>query len=103
MPNLLRYGFIICGWFGCKVKQFFSFAPMKAVEFLKMASEMLKRMSVCDLQRDDYKHIDMYEEYVGMREKGHKVDYILAMLSERYGMSESTVKRIIRRFSREVN
>ena len=46
-------------------------------------------------------HIEMYEEYVKMRSDGEKVDYILSFLSQKYHTSESTIKRIVRRLSRE--
>jgi len=75
---------------------------MKVVEFLKLCREFLKTMSSCDLRRDDYRHIEMYEEYVLMRSEGEKVDYILRVLSDKYKLSESTIKRIVRRLSREV-
>lgn len=75
---------------------------MKVVDFLKVGSEFLKVMSNFGLRCDDYKYIEMYDDYVKMREEGHKVDYILAVLSGKYKMSESTIKRIVRRFSNEV-
>ena len=40
---------------------------MKAVEFLKLGRELLKTMSILDLRRDDYIHIELYEEYAEMR------------------------------------
>lgn len=75
---------------------------MKVVEFLKICREFLKLMSILDLKRDDYKHIELYEEYAIMRGEGEKVDYILYVLSSRYKLSESTIKRIVKRFSKEV-
>jgi len=75
---------------------------MEAVEFLKMSRELLKKMSKCDLKRDDYEHIEMFEEYARMRCRGDKVDYILRVLSEEYDISESTIKRIVKRLSGEV-
>lgn len=75
---------------------------MKSVEFLKIAREMLKLMSANDLRREDYKHIELYDDYTHLRGEGEKVEYILSVLSSRYKLSESTIKRIVRRFSREV-
>lgn len=74
---------------------------MKAVEFLKLTREILKLMSALELKRDDYKNIELYEEYMKMRGEGNKVDYILAHLSIRYNLSESTIKRVIKRLSKE--
>ena len=75
---------------------------MKVVEFLKIGQEMLKLMSLFDLRRDDYKHIELYEEYMVLRGEGEKVDYIFATLSSKYNVSESTIKRIVKRLSKEV-
>ena len=75
---------------------------MKVVEFLKIGRELLKLLSNCDLKQNDWKHIELYEDYARMRGEGEKVDYILCVLSNKYKVSESTVKRIVRRFSREV-
>lgn len=75
---------------------------MKAIEFLKIGRELLKVMSNLGLRRDDYQHIELYEEYVIMRAEGEKVDYILCYLSDKYKLSESTVKRVVKRLSREV-
>lgn len=75
---------------------------MKVVDYLKIGSEFLKLMSILDLKRDDYQRIDLYEEYMMMRGEGEKVDYILCYLSNKYKISESTVKRIVKRLSKEV-
>lgn len=75
---------------------------MKVVDYLKIGSEFLKLMSILDLKRDDYQRIDLYEEYMMMRGEGEKVDYILCYLSNKYKISESTVKRIVKRLSKGV-
>lgn len=75
---------------------------MKAVEFLKIGRELLKTMSTFDLRRDDYMHIELYEEYARMRGEGEKKDYVLCFLASKYKLSESTIKRVVKRFSKEV-
>ena len=75
---------------------------MTVVEYLKIGREFLKLMSSIDLKRDDFRYIELYEEYNKMRQEGNKVDYILCCLSDKYKISESTIKRIVRRLSKEV-
>ena len=75
---------------------------MKATEILRIGRELLKVMSEFDLRVNDYEYIGMLAEYNEMRRNGDKVDFILAVLADRYKVSESTVKRIVRRLSREV-
>ena len=75
---------------------------MEIIEILKIGSELLKLMSEFDLRRDDYKYIELYNDYARMRGEGEKVDYILCLLSSKYKLSESTIKRVVKRLSREV-
>jgi hypothetical protein len=37
---------------------------MKAVDILRLGEKFLKLMSDCELRRDDWKHIALYEEYM---------------------------------------
>lgn len=87
---------------GAKINKIKQNAPMKTIDFLKIVKELMKVMSTLDLRRDDYRHIELYEEHMRMRGEGEKVDYILATLSSKYKLSESTIKRIIKRLSKEV-
>ena len=75
---------------------------MKVVELIKISMESLKMMSNCGIRTSDWKHIEMFEEYLNMRRNCEKFRYIMAHLAEKYRMSESSIKRIIKRLSGEV-
>lgn len=75
---------------------------MKAVNLLKIGAELLKMMSICDLKVNDWQYVEMYSEYVKERKNHTKYDVVIMNLSKEYGISESSVKRLIRRFEREV-
>lgn len=75
---------------------------MKGVELVKINRTGMELMSKIGLRTDDHQYLELYETYLSMREVGEKVAYIIAHLSEEYHISESSVKRIIRRLSREV-
>lgn len=62
----------------------------------------MELMSEIGLRTDDHQYLELYDTYLKMRNTGEKVAYIVAHLAETYHISESSVKRIIRRFSREV-
>jgi DNA-directed RNA polymerase delta subunit len=76
---------------------------MKAINLLKIGSELLKLMSICDLRVNDWQYIEMYSEYVKKRNNHIKYEVIIMQLAKSYNISESSVKRVIRRFDREVN
>ena len=75
---------------------------MKVVELVKISMEALKMMSNSGIKTEDWQHIEMYEEYMDMRKNCEKFRYIMAYLAEKYNTSESTIKRVVKRLSREV-
>lgn len=70
---------------------------MKVVELLKMGAEMLKLMSKHDVNRDDWRFVTMYEEFLEMRSKGVKYREAVRMLAIDYNVSRATIERAIRR------
>ena len=75
---------------------------MKVAELVKISKAALKMMSNSGIKVSDWEHLTMYEEFVAMRMNKDKFRYVMAFLSEKYKLSESTVKRIIKRLSSEV-
>ena len=75
---------------------------MKVVDLVKISKEALKMMSNSGIKTEDWQHIEMYEEYVSMRKNREKFRYIIAYLAEKYNTSESTIKRVVKRLSREI-
>ena len=75
---------------------------MKVVELVKISKETLKLMSECDTKVSDWQFLDLYERYETMKHNNEKFRYIIAHLSEVYNISESSVKRVIKRLSGEV-
>lgn len=74
---------------------------MKVIELLKIGGELLKVMSENDVMRDDWRYVQMYEEYIHMRGMGIKYSEVVRMLSEDYCVSRSTIERAVRRLDRE--
>lgn len=75
---------------------------MKIVKILEIGRDLLKLMSEHDLKRDDYQFIGMYYEYEYRRGQHEKYAVVIAELSEKYCVSETSVKRILRRLGAEV-
>lgn len=75
---------------------------MKVAELVKISKDALKMMSNSGIKISDWEHLTMYEEFVSMRMNNDKFRYVLAFLSDKYKLSESTVKRILKRLSSEV-
>ena len=75
---------------------------MRGVELVKISIETLKMMSNSGIKMSDWKFVEMYEEYIEMRKRREKFRYIIAHLAEKYTTSESSIKRVVKRLSREV-
>lgn len=59
-------------------------------------------MSKYDLRTDDAEYLELYEYYVNMRRMRKQRKEIVKFLAGEFNISESTVSRIVRRFSQEV-
>ena len=60
---------------------------MKVYELLTFNKELLNKIVVASIRHDDYQYIGLYDEYAAMKERGEKVTYIIAHLSDRYHLS----------------
>ena len=76
---------------------------MKVGKFAKTIGDLLKMMSDFDLRTSDWKYIDLYSEFVKNKQNHIKYNTNIFILSEKYNISESSVKRLIRRFEREMD
>ena len=77
-------------------------AEITLFALLKLNLNQLKMMSDCDIPVTYYRYVPMYEDYLQMRRSGEKKAYITVVLMERYCVSESTVKRVIKALSMRV-
>lgn len=69
---------------------------------LKINLNQVKIMSKCGLSVDDVRYVPMYEEYMSLRRSGVPKERIYQHFRSKYHVSESTVKRVIKRLSQRV-
>lgn len=75
---------------------------MRAHELIRWQRNTLEIMSRNGLNVNHTKWLDLYDDYVRLTNGQLKVTYIVALLSERYGISEREVYRIVKKLSQEV-
>ena len=73
---------------------------MKVYEFIKQNRNVLVTLRRAGLSAADARHLPMYEEYVARRCRGEKAVYVVACLSEKYGVCKTVVWDVVRRFDR---
>jgi hypothetical protein len=69
---------------------------------LKLNLSQVKTMSKCGLAVDDVRYVPMYEEYLSLRHDGVPKERIYQHFRSKYHVSESTVKRVVKRLSGRV-
>lgn len=71
---------------------------MKIIEVLKFNRELIKRLKIAGIRLEDEELVDLYTDYTTLLNRGEKVSYIIARLSEKYAVSERKVYMLIKRF-----
>uniref|UniRef100_A0AB33JAQ4 Mor transcription activator domain-containing protein n=1 Tax=Prevotella sp. GTC17260 TaxID=3236796 RepID=A0AB33JAQ4_9BACT len=53
------------------------------------------------IKLEDAEYVDLYTDYTTLLDRGEKVSYIVARLSEKYAVSERKVYMLIKRFQND--
>lgn len=73
---------------------------MIVYESLKNNRDLLIRLARTGIAVEDVKYLELYEDFVRLKDDGLKTTYVVAHLCDQYEVSEATVWRIIRKFQR---
>lgn len=71
---------------------------MKVIEILNFNRELLKRFQVAGIRLEDVSYIDLYADYTHLLNQGEKVSYVVAVLAEKYSVSERKIYALVKRF-----
>lgn len=76
---------------------------MKVIELLKIDQKVLELLQECCIKMDDVRYVEMYDDYKQIISCGGKITYAVAVLSEKYKISERKVYYLLRKFSNDCN
>lgn len=76
---------------------------MKVFEAVKLSSEAMSLLDKAGIKISDYRYFPLYQEYVSMIGSGHKRTYVVAHLSQKFGISERKTYYLVGKFSREID
>lgn len=76
---------------------------MKVFEIINLNRGLLDVFVKIGIHAEDVKYVELYKDYIQMRRAGDKVSYVVAILAERYGVSERKVYALIKRFETDCN
>lgn len=74
---------------------------MTIYEILSFNKELLQRLFNAGVKTSDCLYVDLFNDYIRMRNAGNKTTYIVAVLSDKYTMSERKVYDVTRHLSRD--
>ena len=76
---------------------------MIIIELLQISRELLNRIREAGICLEDTDYIDLYYEYCKVVDEGYKVSYAVAVLADRYRISERKVYMLLRKFRKHCN
>lgn len=76
---------------------------MKLYELLDFNKELLKMLFCAGIKPEDYRYVDLFTDYEHLCQEGEKKTYIVAMLADKYGISERKVYSVINHLSQELD
>lgn len=75
---------------------------MTRYELIKSAESTLRMCDAAGIDPKEAKYLAVFEEWQRLTKEGHKKVWVLAYLSQQYGISEATIKRIARKMRKKV-
>lgn len=76
---------------------------MTIFEVLNFNRELLERLYRIGVRLEDTAYIDLFVDFNRMVDAGDKVSYAVAILADRYGVSERKVYSLIKHFQSDCN
>jgi hypothetical protein len=75
---------------------------MRVYDLLYLNKELLNRLISVGIKPDDFRWVELYQEYELLKKRGEKITYIVAFLAQKYHVSERMVYTIAGRMARDV-
>lgn len=75
---------------------------MTRYEIIKLNEQLFRLLNDNGIDTKDLNYLPMVEEFRKMKSKKHKVNNIVAYLSNKYGITERGIYKIVKRFGERV-
>ena len=75
---------------------------MKAYELISLIREPLQLMNSKNINASSVEYLDMFNEYIKMRDEGMKKTYIVVCLCEKYKIGRTKFFELISSFESEI-
>ena len=75
---------------------------MKVNELLRISKSLLDTLNKCGVKALDVDYLQLYDDYLRLKEDGFKITYIVEHLGEEYSISVRSVFMIIKKFETDI-
>ena len=75
---------------------------MKVHEILSTQKNIFDRIRMKNIRPSIADYLELYEDYVRLKNDGHKMTYIVFHLSDVYGISERKIYYLVKKFEEEI-
>lgn len=75
---------------------------MTVFDLIKVYEGPMNVLNDANVNLTDVRYIELYQEFVRMKNEGHKLTYIVAFLMDEYSVGQATVYRVIDKFGKPV-
>ncbi len=76
---------------------------MTNYDLLIMNRSMVEVLLSNRININDVQNLEIYRQYMEMKQQGHKVSYITVFLADKHGMTERGIYKIVKRLGQPVN
>lgn len=74
---------------------------MTTYELLRINESLLQTLSKNGVSVNDVNYLEVFDEFMKMKEQGMKVRYIALSLADKYGLSDRSIFKIVKRLSQQ--
>lgn len=75
---------------------------MTVYEFLKVNETFLKYVTECLPSLQLISYLELYNDYLELQKRGEKVSYIVAILADKYKVTERLIYKITKQFKQRI-
>ena len=75
---------------------------MKVHEVLSLAKPIIEKVISAGINPKDIQHLELYNNFLRLRNEGHKMAYIEAFLCEEYNIKKTKFYELIKNFDTEL-
>jgi hypothetical protein len=76
---------------------------MKRYELIKAYKPIIDTIKSKGINSNNIQYLDLYDDFCCLKNRGHKITFVIATLSEKYSISERKIYGVIKDFETKID